>query len=67
MKCKVVSIAAYAGSDAIAAAIIRSDAIRHETLNRCYRKKGYKKLPLAERNKIYDAVRAKVEAEMGVF
>jgi len=67
MKCKVVSIAAYADSDAIAAAIIRSDAIRHETLNRCYRKKGYTKLPLAEKNKVYDAVRRMVEAEMGVF
>lgn len=64
MKCKVYSIAAYAGNDTIAAAIIRSDMIRKETLKRCYDMPGYEALPLPEKNKTYEKVRATVEKEI---
>ena len=39
-------------------------AIREETLKRCYAMDGYKDLPLAEKNKIYDRVIVEVEKEI---
>jgi len=38
--------------------------IRTETLKRCYAMDGYKDLPLAEKNKIYDRIIVEVEKEI---
>lgn len=64
MKCVVYSVAAWAGNDKIAAAIMRSDAIRAETLKRCYALPGYEALPLAQKNKVYEYIREQVAEEV---
>ena len=56
----VVSVAAFAADDRQAAILAHSDAVRAETLRRCYAVPGYEALPLTEKNAIYDRVRRDV-------
>ena len=55
-----VSVAAFASDKEQAAALLRGDTVRAETLRRCYAIPGYEGLPLAEKNALYDRVRFSV-------
>ena len=59
----VINIAAYVENDEIRQELIRCAAIRSEALRRCYSIPGYKELPLAEKNKIYDRIVKEVETK----
>lgn len=58
----VLSVAAFVSGD-MRNGLVRSDAIRAEALRRCYEIDGYEVLPRDEKNRVYDRVRAEVEAE----
>lgn len=59
----VESVAEYTKDKEIRDVVRKSDAIRREILRRCYNIDGYADLPLGEKNKIYDSIRAIVENE----
>lgn len=63
MKTTIISVAEYAESETIAAAVRMSDTIRKRTLARCYAIPGYAELPLQEKNAQYDKIKAEVIRE----
>ena len=58
-----VSVAEYAADAETRRGLLLADAVRAETLRRCYAVPGYEDLPLSEKNRIYDETRAAVEKE----
>lgn len=58
----VLSVAFFSRSEVVRDSVLRSDIIREETLKRCYNISGYQKLSIAEKNKIYDKIKAIVES-----
>lgn len=63
----VVSVAHFAENAEVKKAVLQSDALRNEVLNRCYGIPGYASLPLEDKNKLYDLVKKAATAghEMG--
>ena len=59
----IISVAHFAKDETIKNTVLRSDEIRQKTLNYCYSITGYESLPLNEKNKIYDMVKAFYENE----
>jgi len=59
----IISVAHFAKDETIKNAVLRSDEIRQKTLNHCYSIVGYKSLPLNEKNKIYDSIKALYEKQ----
>lgn len=65
MSCEsVVSIAASIEDEELRNAIIQSDYIRNEVLNRCYAIPSYPHKSLRWKNRYYDVIKRKVIAEM---
>ena len=62
MNTRVISVAEYA-DESTRSGILQSDFVRRETLDRCYNMDGYKDLPTAEKNKVYDRIKAEVMKE----
>ncbi len=60
----VISVSAFARDEMVRRAIARSDAVRRETLRRCYDTPGYAELTREEKNRYYDAIKAEVETEV---
>ena len=60
----VVSIAAVVEDEEIRNAIIESDHIRNETLNRCLAIPSYRYKSLKWKNRYYDVIKSRVIAEM---
>lgn len=54
----IISVAYFTKNGTIKNAVLKSDEIRQKTLNHCYSITGYESLPLNEKNKIYDTVKA---------
>ena len=59
----VISVAAYA-SDEVRKVVLKSDNIRHRTLEKCYSIPGYTELPRKVKNAVYDDVRLRIEKEI---
>lgn len=59
----VLSVACFAGKK-VRDDLLRCDEIRRRTLDACFAIPGYAALPLAEKNKIYDREKARVEKEV---
>ncbi len=59
----IISVAHFAKDETIKNAVLRSDEIRQKTLNYCCSIVGYESLPLNEKNKIYDSVKALYEKQ----
>lgn len=60
----VVSIAASIEDEELRNAIIQSDHIRNETLNRCLAIPSYRYKSLKWKNRYYDVIKRRVIAEM---
>lgn len=60
----VVSVAAFSADDRQAAILAHSDAVRAETLRRCYAIPSYEYLTATEKNAVYERVRREVEADI---
>lgn len=54
----IISVAHFTKDETIKNAVLKSDEIRQKTLKHCYSIVGYESLPLSEKNKIYDTVKA---------
>ena len=59
-----VSVAEASDDPEIRDAVLESDYIRTETLRRCLMIPSYRTKPIYWRNRYYDAIKAKVEAEL---
>ena len=57
------SVAEWANNPHMRNEILRSDAVRRETLKRCYRIPGYTRLSRVEKNVVYDRIRDEVARE----
>jgi len=60
----VVSIAAVCEEEELRDAIIQSDSIRNEALNRCMAIPSYRYKRLEWKNRYYDVIKRKVTAEL---
>ena len=63
---RLYSVGRFAEDPRTRAAVLESDAIRRETLKRCYKIPGYVRLSRVEKNKVYDEVREQVKREKAV-
>ena len=56
----ILSVAYFTKDKTIKNAVLKSDEIRQKTLKECYSIPNYESLPLSEKNKIYDEIKARI-------
>ena len=63
MQTEIISVAHFAGNEEIKKTVLTSDAVRAETLRRCYLIDGYTDFPLDKKNETYDRIKDEVMTE----
>ena len=58
---RIISVAEYVRDNEVRKVVLRSDHIRHRTLEKCYSIPGYTELPRKVKNAVYDNVKLTLE------